>query len=101
MSVGIGGTEHVSSIILDMFWIIWSISIHTCCHWFCGNIVLFCKVVISCRIWSVFVSENLMQNLLMFYSGMGFSILGVLLFGVGVCFFAMMLLGGMSRHIGK
>jgi hypothetical protein len=42
-----------------------------------------------------------MQNLLMFSGGIGFNILGLLLFGVGVCFFDMMLLGGMSRHIGK
>jgi hypothetical protein len=34
-----------------------------------------------------------------FSGGMGFDILGVL-FGVGMCFFSMMLLGGMSRHIG-
>jgi hypothetical protein len=31
----------------------------------------------------VFVSENLIQNMLIFSSGMGFSILG-LLFGVGI-----------------
>jgi hypothetical protein len=41
-----------------------------------------------------------MQNLLIFSGGIGFNILGLLLFGVGVCFFDMML-GGMSRHIGK
>jgi hypothetical protein len=40
-----------------------------------------------------------MQNMLMFSGGMGFSNLG-LLFGVGVCFFDIMLLGGISRHIG-
>jgi hypothetical protein len=34
----------------------------------------------------------------MFSGGMGFNILG-LLFGVGVCFFAMMLLGGIFRHM--
>jgi hypothetical protein len=47
----------------------------------------------------VFVYENLIQNILMFFGGMGFSILG-LLFGVGVYFFAIILLGGMFRHIG-
>jgi hypothetical protein len=47
----------------------------------------------------VFCSENLIQNLLMFSSGMGFNILG-LLFSVGLCFFAIMLLGGIFRHIG-
>jgi hypothetical protein len=48
----------------------------------------------------VFVSENLKLNLLMFSGGMGFSILGLLLFSVDRCFFAMMLFGGISRHIG-
>jgi hypothetical protein len=48
----------------------------------------------------VFVSENWMQNMLMFSGGMGFSILG-LLFDAGACFFDIMLLGGISRHIGK
>jgi hypothetical protein len=61
--------------------------------------VLFCKRFVSCCIWFVFVSENLIQNMLMFSGGMGFSILG-LLFDVGVCFFAIILLGGISRHIG-
>jgi hypothetical protein len=36
---------------------------------------------------------------LIFSSGMGFYILG-LLFGVGVCFFAIIFLGGIFRHIG-
>jgi hypothetical protein len=45
----------------------------------------------------VFVSKNLIQNMLMFPSGLGFSILG-LLFGMGVCFFDIMLLGGISRQ---
>jgi hypothetical protein len=49
----------------------------------------------------LFVSENLMQNLLIFSGGRGFNILGLLLFSMGVGFFDMMLLGGMSRHIGK
>jgi hypothetical protein len=48
----------------------------------------------------VFVSENLMQNMLMFSGGMGFSILDFL-FCTSMCFFDMMLLGGISRHIGK
>jgi hypothetical protein len=48
----------------------------------------------------VFVSENLIQNMLMFSSGMEFSNLSLLLFGTGVCFFYIMLLGGISRHIG-
>jgi hypothetical protein len=47
----------------------------------------------------VFFSENFIQNMLIFSSGMGFNILG-LLFGMGVCFFAIMLLGGIFRHIG-
>jgi hypothetical protein len=47
----------------------------------------------------VFCSENLIQNMLIFSGGMGFNILG-LLFSVGVCFFAIMLLGGIFRHIG-
>jgi hypothetical protein len=42
-----------------------------------------------------------MQNILMFLGGTGFSILGLLLFDVSVYFFDMMLLGGISRHIGK
>jgi hypothetical protein len=57
-------------------------------------------MLVSCRIWLVFVSENWMQNMLMFSGGMGFSILG-LLFDAGACFFDIMLLGGISRHIGK
>jgi hypothetical protein len=47
----------------------------------------------------VFVYENLTRNMLMFSGGMGFSILG-LLFGADVCFFDIMLLGGISRKIG-
>jgi hypothetical protein len=35
----------------------------------------------------------------MFSSEMGFNILGLLLFGAGVCFFDIILLGGISRHI--
>jgi hypothetical protein len=47
----------------------------------------------------VFVSENLIQNMLMFSGGMGFSNLG-LLFDVVVCFFFIILFGGILRHIG-
>jgi hypothetical protein len=43
----------------------------------------------------VFVSENLVQNLLMFLGGMGFSIFGLSWFGVGECALDMMLLEGM------
>jgi hypothetical protein len=39
--------------------------------------------------------ENLMQNWLMFSGGMGLSNFGLLEFGVGICFFDIMLLGGM------
>jgi hypothetical protein len=42
----------------------------------------------------VLLSENLIQNWFMFSGGMGFNIFGLLVFGVGRCFFAMMLLGG-------
>jgi hypothetical protein len=35
----------------------------------------------------------------MFSGGMGFSNLGVV-FGVGICFFNIMLFGGILRHIG-
>jgi hypothetical protein len=39
--------------------------------------------------------------MLMFSGGMGFSILdNLLLFDAGACFFDIMLLGGISRHIG-
>jgi hypothetical protein len=62
--------------------------------------VLFCKKLVSCRIWIVFVSENLIRNMLMFLGGMGFSILGLLLFDAGACFFDIILSGGISRHIG-
>jgi hypothetical protein len=48
----------------------------------------------------VFVSENLIRNMLMFLGGMGFSILGLLLFDAGACFFDIILSGGISRHIG-
>jgi hypothetical protein len=41
-----------------------------------------------------------MQNWLIFSGGMGFSIFGLLEFGVGRIFFDMMLLGGMRRFIG-
>jgi hypothetical protein len=58
-------------------------------------------MLVSCRIWLVFVSKNWMQNMLMFSSGMGFNILGLLLFDAGTCFFDIMLLDGISRHIGK
>jgi hypothetical protein len=47
----------------------------------------------------VFISENLIRNMLMFSSGMGFSNLG-LSFDVGMCFFDSMLFGGILRHIG-
>jgi hypothetical protein len=48
----------------------------------------------------VFVSKNLMQNMLMFLGGMGFSILGLFMFDAGAHFFDIILLGGMSRYIG-
>jgi hypothetical protein len=48
----------------------------------------------------VFVSENLMRNMLMFSGRMGFSIFGLLLFVVSMCSLDMMLLGGICRHIG-
>ena len=41
-----------------------------------------------------------MQNLLIFFGGMGFSILGLLSFEVGVGVFDIILLGGISGHIG-
>ena len=41
-----------------------------------------------------------MQNRLIFSSSMGFSIFGVLLYGIGVGIFEIMLLGGISGHIG-
>jgi hypothetical protein len=47
----------------------------------------------------MFVSENLIRNMLMFSGGIGFNNLGVV-FGVGMCFFDIMLFGGMLRHIG-
>jgi hypothetical protein len=94
-----GGAVHASSIIFDIFCIIESISTHICCHWFCDSVVLLCSRFVRIWIWFVFCSENLIQNLLMFYGGIGFNILG-LLFDVGVCFFAIMLLGGIFRHIG-
>jgi hypothetical protein len=83
---------HVSSMIFDIFSIIWSICSHTCCHWLYGNFVLCCRIFIN---WC-----TLMQNWLIFSGGMGFSIFGLLEFGVGRIFFDMMLLGGMRRFIG-
>ena len=41
-----------------------------------------------------------MQNWLMFSGGMGFSILGVSLFGAGVGSFDIILLGGISKYNG-
>jgi hypothetical protein len=81
---------HVSSMIFDMFFTVRSICLHTCCHWLYGNLVLFCKVLINWCIRIVLFSENLTQNWLMFSGGMGFSIFGLLEFGVGRCLFAMM-----------
>jgi hypothetical protein len=94
VSVGIGGVVQVSSIIFDMFSTIWSICSHTNCHWLCGNFVLFRRIFINWCIGVVLFSENLMQNWLMFLGGMGFNIFGLLEFGVGRWFLAMMLLGG-------
>jgi hypothetical protein len=71
-----------------------------CCHWFMGSFVLVFKMFVSCCIWIVFVSENWIQIFLMFSSGMGFSIFGLLAFGVGKCVLAMIWLGGMYRFIG-
>jgi hypothetical protein len=48
----------------------------------------------------VLVSENLIQNWLIFLSGMGFSIFGLLEVGVGICFLDIKLLGGIHRFIG-
>jgi hypothetical protein len=74
---------HVFSMVVDMFSTIWSICSHTYCHWLCGNFVLVCKMLISWCIKVVLFSENLIQNRLMFSGGMGFSIFGLLEFGVG------------------
>ena len=41
-----------------------------------------------------------MQNSLIFFGGMGFSILGLLLFKASVGIFDMILLEGIFRHIG-
>ena len=49
-------------------------------------------------VWYVFL-ENLMQNLLIFFGGMGFSILDLLLFEAGVGILDIILLEGISRHI--
>ena len=57
-------------------------------------------MLISWYIKVVLFSENLIQNRLMFLGGMGFSIFGLLGFGVGRCFLAMMLLGGIYRFMG-
>jgi hypothetical protein len=84
---------HVSSMIFDMFSTILSICSHTCCHWLYGNFVLFCRIINWC-IRVVFFSENLIQNWLMFLGRMGFSIFGLLGFGLGRCFFDIILLGG-------
>jgi hypothetical protein len=48
----------------------------------------------------VLFSKNLIQNWLMFSGGMGFSIFGLLEFGVGRCFLDIMLLGGIWRVMG-
>ena len=57
-------------------------------------------MLVRCWICAVFFSENVMQNLLIFSDGMGFSILGLLLLVFSAGIFDMMLLGGTSRHIG-
>jgi hypothetical protein len=95
VSIGTSGAVHVSSIVFDMFSTIWSIS-HTCCHWLCGSFVLFCRIFINWCIRVVLFLENLMQNLI----GIGFSIFGLLRFGVGRGFLDIMLLGGIYRFIG-
>jgi hypothetical protein len=48
------------------------------------------RMFVGCCIWIVFVLENFIRNLLMFSGGMGFSIFGLLLFGVCKCILAMM-----------
>jgi hypothetical protein len=90
VSVGIGGAVHVSSINFDMLLTIRSICSHMYCHWFMGSFVLVFRMFVSCCIWIVFVSDNFIQNLLMFLDGMGFSIFVLLLFGMGKCVLAMM-----------
>jgi hypothetical protein len=100
VSVGIDGAVHVSSINFDMLLTIRSICLHMSYHWFMGSFVLVFRMFVSCCIWIVFVSENFIRNLLMFSGGMGFSIFGLLLFGMGKCVLAMMQLGGMYRFIG-
>jgi hypothetical protein len=47
-----------------------------------------------------FFSEKLIQSWLIFSGGMGFSIFGLLEFGVGRCFFDIILLEGIWRFIG-
>jgi hypothetical protein len=91
---------HVSSMIFDVFSTIWSICSHTCCHWLYGIFVLFCRIFINWCIRVVFFSENLIQSWLIFSGGMGFSIFGLLEFGVGRCFFDIILLEGIWRFIG-
>jgi hypothetical protein len=100
VSVGTGGAVHVSFMVFDMFSTILSIYSHTYCHWLCGSFVLFCRIFINWCIRVVLFSENLIQNWLMFSVGIGFSIFGLLGFGVGRGFLDIMLLGGIYRFIG-
>jgi hypothetical protein len=100
VSIGIGGAVHVSSMIFDMFSTIWSICSHTCCHWLCVNFVLFCRMFVNWCVRVVLLSENLIQNWLIFSSGMGLRIFGLLGFGVERCFLDIMWLGGIWRFIG-
>lgn len=97
--MGIGVALHVSSMLLEIIWVILSICIHACCHWSGVRWSLDKRVVISLS-WIAFSSRNLVLKLSSLSCGMGFKIMvdG----GVESCVAqAIKVLGGISRIIGR
>ena len=71
---------HVSSIFLDIFWIMWSILEHVYCHCSSVNWFLVNRLVNSFRC-IAFSPKNLVLNFSRFSRGMGFIILVILVVG--------------------
>ena len=99
VSVGIGVALHVSSMFLEIVWVILSICVHACCHWSCVRLSLDNRVVNSLS-WIAFSSKNLVLKFSSLHCGIGFRILVDR--GIESCVIrAIKVLGGISRIIGK
>lgn len=99
VKVGIGVALHVSSMFLEIVWVILSICVHACCHWSGVRWSLDSRMVISLS-WIAFSSKNLVLKLSSLSCGMGFRIMvdG----GIESCVTrAIRVLGGISRIIGR